>query len=186
MAYDFQYWFDELVKLKKDSDKSFEDPAFLRKERQKWQKGKFTDLVEEVERLRAAAKNEGDIPSFKEYVESLREDMIDLPQFVEFKHTKSERSAIPYLNEAENAEVEKWAQEFAEQYGDDLSKLEEGFLSKLAGGVSGFLLGPTIGRIVANALGVQKGILYDMFTSRVVSAALGVAIAKGIGGEYKK
>lgn len=83
-----------------------------------------------------------------------------------------------FLTESENAEVDQWVREFQEEFGTDLSNLDEGFLGKLVGGVTGFLVGPTIGKIIANALGVEKGILYDMFTSRLVNAALGTAIAK--------
>ena len=51
-------------------------------------------------------------------------------------------------------------------------ELQEGIL----GASAGFVAGPAIGKIVANALGIEKGILYDMLTSRLVSAALGNAI----------
>lgn len=54
------------------------------------------------------------------------------------------------------------------------AKLEEGFF----GAIAGFLIGPSVGRIIARALGIEKGILYDMLTSRLVSAALGSAIQK--------
>ena len=56
------------------------------------------------------------------------------------------------------------------------AKLAEGFL----GGLAGFLIGPSVGRVIARALGVEKGILYDMLTSRLVSAALGSAIQKNL------
>jgi len=51
-------------------------------------------------------------------------------------------------------------------------ELQEGIL----GTIAGFIMGPAIGKVVANALGIEKGILYDMLTSRLVSAALGNAI----------
>lgn len=54
--------------------------------------------------------------------------------------------------------------------------LQEGFL----GALTGFIVGPAIGKVIANALGVQKGILFDMLTSRLVSAALGSAIQKNL------
>jgi hypothetical protein len=188
MAYDFHYWFDELVNLKKaEGDKNFEDQTFVDKERKKWLKGKFTDLVETVTQLRKAEKkDESEIPSFKDYVQKVRleETFIDIPLFAEYYGSKFSNN-IPYLNEAENAEVDKWVKEFEDLHGNDLSKLDENFLTKIVGGAAGFVLGPTIGRIIANALGIDRGVLYDMFTSRVVSAALGVAIAKGVGGEYK-
>lgn len=125
-------------------------------------------------------------PSFKDYVQKLRDERIDVTQFNEFIDLKRSIQAIPYLNEAENAEVEKWVRLFEEECGGDINNLDEGWLGKLVGGAAGFVIGPSIGRIIANALGVDRGVLYDMFTSRVVSAALGVAIAKGLGGEYKK
>ena len=64
---------------------------------------------------------------------------------------------------------------------EGFENLEEGLLGSIIGGAAGFIIGPSIGKVIAKALGVQKGILYDMFTSRLVGAALGTAIAKGIG-----
>ncbi len=55
-------------------------------------------------------------------------------------------------------------------------RVDEGFL----GGAIGFLTGPMIGKIVARALGVREGVLYDLLTSRLVSTALGSAIQKAI------
>lgn len=58
-------------------------------------------------------------------------------------------------------------------------EVDEGLLSKAFGAISGFAIGPTIGKIIANALGVQKNsILYDFLTSRIVGSALGAALAK--------
>lgn len=64
---------------------------------------------------------------------------------------------------------------------EGLQNLDEGWLGKLVGGVAGFVIGPSIGKVIAKALGIQKGILYDMFTSRLVGAALGSAISKNLG-----
>jgi len=61
-----------------------------------------------------------------------------------------------------------------------LNNLDEGFLSKLIGGAAGFIIGPSVGKVIAKALGVEKGILYDMFTSRLVGAALGAALTKSL------
>jgi hypothetical protein len=49
------------------------------------------------------------------------------------------------------------------------------------GGVAGFLVGPAIGKVIANALGIEKGIIYDMLTSRLATAALGAALTKYMG-----
>ena len=61
---------------------------------------------------------------------------------------------------------------------EGLETIEEGFLSTLLGGAAGFVIGPSIGKVIAKALGIQKGIFYDMMTSRLVGAALGAAITK--------
>lgn len=55
--------------------------------------------------------------------------------------------------------------------------IDEGLLSTLLGGATGFLVGPIIGKAIAKVLGVEKGMLYDLLTSKVVTTALGVAIA---------
>jgi hypothetical protein len=56
-------------------------------------------------------------------------------------------------------------------------KIKEGLLGSLAG----FVVGPAIGKVIARALGIERGILYDMFTSRLVGAALGSAIQNNMG-----
>ena len=108
--------------------------------------------------------------------ESKSEKEQEIKLFTEY--IEQSNKGYEFLTESENAEVDKWVREFQEEYGNDLANLDEGFLGKLVGGVTGFLVGPTIGKIIANALGVEKGILYDMFTSRIVNAVLGTAIAK--------
>lgn len=55
---------------------------------------------------------------------------------------------------------------------------EEELYEGVFGGIVGFLAGPSVGKIVARALGLEKGILYDLITSRLVSAAIGSAIQK--------
>ena len=111
----------------------------------------------------------------------LQEESLNIPDFTDFRGNVD--YGIEYLTESENFEVDRWAQICADEF--DGNPMDEGFLGKLVGGVAGFLVGPTIGKIIANALGVNQGILYDMFTSRLVSAVLGSSIAKAFGGEYK-
>lgn len=73
--------------------------------------------------------------------------------------------------------------EILDTYGDTkIRDIDEGIISKVLGGIAGFAVGPSIGKVIANALGVQRGIIYDMLTSRLVGAALGAAITKYIGG----
>lgn len=67
--------------------------------------------------------------------------------------------------------------EEAERVGG-VDNIDEGFFGKAFGTVAGWLVGPTLGEVVANALGVEKGILYEFLTSRLAGAAVGNAIAK--------
>lgn len=88
---------------------------------------------------------------------------------------------VSYLTEAElhkSVEIYHKLNEAYEEGGIKLveTKIEEGLL----GGIAGFLIGPSVGKVIARALGVEKGILYDMLTSRLVSAALGSAIQKNL------
>jgi len=64
---------------------------------------------------------------------------------------------------------------------DGIAGLETAINEGIFGAALGFLIGPSIGKVIARALGVEKGILYDMFTSRLVSAALGNAIQNNKG-----
>lgn len=56
--------------------------------------------------------------------------------------------------------------------------LNESALGKLLGGLTGFALGKRLGKIIAKALGIEKGILFDLLTSRIFSTMVGVAIGK--------
>lgn len=110
-------------------------------------------------------------------------ESIDAPLFGE--HVDRRNSGISYLTEEENAQLDDMMVVFETEYGGDINKLDEGFFGKLVGGAAGFLAGPMIGRIIAKALGIEKGVLYDMFTSRLVSTALGAAIGKAMTGGNK-
>jgi len=63
---------------------------------------------------------------------------------------------------------------------EGLASLDEGFLSKIIGGAAGFVIGPSVGKIIAKALGINRGLLYDMLTSRLVGTALGSALTKNL------
>ncbi len=106
--------------------------------------------------------------------------------FKEFKIDPStgpifEEHLLENLNEADILEAERIYQELAAYIKENgIENLDEGILGRIIGGVAGFVIGPAVGKIVANALGIEKGILYDMFTSRLVSAALGASLAKNL------
>ena len=133
--------------------------------------------------------------AFKLFMEYKEENQKDFQLFSDYTLEESE---FPYLTEEENLEVNEYVKLYEEEYGDlskldnkfiakilkveesELENLDEGLFGKIIGGTAGLLFGAAIGKIIANALGVEKGILYDMFTSRLVNVALGAAIGKHI------
>lgn len=65
----------------------------------------------------------------------------------------------------------------------DLDRLNEeitneGFFGSIIGGLAGFALGKSVGKMIARVLGIQKGIFYDLLTSRLVGTALGATMGK--------
>ena len=86
------------------------------------------------------------------------------------------------LTEEQEAMIEDAVNTFiAEGKGiEDLeaAMLDEGLFGSLLGGLTGAALGKTVGKMVAKVLGVQKGVLYDLLTSRLVGAAFGATIGK--------
>jgi hypothetical protein len=101
-----------------------------------------------------------------------------IKSFKEFRNPSVlEQIEIYELNEQQIAEVgvlEEKMLVILEK--DGFQGLNKAINEGLFGATLGFLVGPSIGRVIARALGIEKGILYDMFTSRLVSAALGSAI----------
>ena len=55
-----------------------------------------------------------------------------------------------------------------------LTRIDEGLITMITSAI----VGPEIGKVVANALGVEKGLLYDFLTSRLTAIAIGEAIVK--------
>jgi len=104
--------------------------------------------------------------------------------FKEFKYPAKpifESYELEGLNESEVKEAERIYQELTEYLKEHgIEDLDEGILGRIIGGVAGFVIGPAVGKVIANALGIERGILYDMFTSRLVAAALGSSIAKNL------
>lgn len=78
------------------------------------------------------------------------------------------------LNEAQIIEVEN----ASEQIADLIKKgeMDEGVMGSIIGGLTGVTIGPSIGRAICKALGVEKGLLYDLFTSRIFTTAISAYI----------
>ena len=88
----------------------------------------------------------------------------------------------PELEAKVDAALEEFVRQFKNEDGSfDLDRLEEGIINEgllgsIIGGLTGFALGKSVGKMIAKVLGIQKGIFYDLLTSRVVGAALGLSL----------
>ena len=134
------------------------------------------------------------IEKSQNFIDSAKEDkksneMID---FLDMKMIENEQiidmTDRLYENLEGDEDFEILTEELIEHFGAagiDVDKMDEGILGTLIGGVAGFFIGPKIGRIIARALGIEKGILFDMFNSKLVGAALGAAIVKSFKGKKK-
>lgn len=81
-----------------------------------------------------------------------------------------------------SVDIEANALYIIESIGEEEEFLNEGVLSSAIGAIGGFAVGPAVGKIVADVLGIEKrSMLRDFFESRLVGSALGSAIVKNFG-----
>ena len=78
------------------------------------------------------------------------------------------------LNESQMIEVENVSEQIAELI--KKGEIDEGVIKSLVGGLTGITIGPSIGNAICKALGIQKGLLYDLFTSRIFTTAVAAYI----------
>ena len=74
------------------------------------------------------------------------------------------------LNESQIIEVENTSEQIAEMLKS--GNIDEGVIGSLIGGLTGATIGPSIGKAICKALGVERGLLYDLFTSRIFTTAV--------------
>ena len=74
------------------------------------------------------------------------------------------------LNESQMIEVENASQQIAELIKN--GEIDEGVIGSLIGGLTGVTIGPSIGKAICKALGIEKGLLYDLLTSRIFTTAV--------------
>ena len=60
-------------------------------------------------------------------------------------------------------------------------EINEGFFGTLLGGLAGVTIGATVMKAVCKALGLEKGMIYDLLTSKLVCGIAGAAIANNLG-----
>ena len=78
------------------------------------------------------------------------------------------------LNESQMIEVENASEQIAELIKN--GALDEGIIKSLVGGLTGATIGPSIGKAICKALGIERGLLYDLFTSRIFTTAVAAYI----------
>ena len=74
------------------------------------------------------------------------------------------------LNESQMIEVENASKQIAELIKN--GEIDEGVIGSLIGGLTGVTIGPSIGKAICKALGIERGLLYDLFTSRIFTTAV--------------
>ena len=78
------------------------------------------------------------------------------------------------LTESQVIEVENVSEQIAEMI--KKGEIDEGVIGSLVGGLAGVTLGPSIGKAICKALGIEKGLLYDLLTSRIFTTAVAAYI----------
>lgn len=92
----------------------------------------------------------------------------------------------PELEAKVNEAIDAFIKEYQNEDGSyDLDRLNEeitneGLLGSIIGGLAGFALGKSVGTMICRVLGVERGILFDLLTSRLVGTALGASLGKRI------
>ena len=74
------------------------------------------------------------------------------------------------LNESQMIEVENASEQIAELIKN--GEVDEGVIGSLIGGLTGVTIGPSIGKAICKALGIERGLLYDLLTSRIFTTAV--------------
>lgn len=86
---------------------------------------------------------------------------------------------INNLKEINNNELENQLfEEYKQILNENNIQLDEGIIKTLAGAGVGYITGPALGKAICKALGIEKGILYDLMTSKLVTTAIGAALSK--------
>ena len=74
------------------------------------------------------------------------------------------------LSESQLIEVENASEQISEMI--KKGEIVEGVFGSLIGGFAGVTIGPSIGKAICKALGIEKGLLYDLFNSRIFTTAV--------------
>ena len=108
--------------------------------------------------------------------------MKEFPTYLDLKYAKGskifEAEQIKGMSPEQLQEAEKAYNLLVEklQKGEEI---DEGIFGAIIGGGLGMLAGPAIGKAICSVLGIKEdGPLGKLFTSRLVTTAMGVALGK--------
>lgn len=85
-----------------------------------------------------------------------------------------------HISEQREMLIESKSDELAQMITEG-QEINEGFFSSLLGGLAGLTIGATVMKAVCKAIGLEKGMIYDLLTSKLVCGIAGAAIANNLG-----
>lgn len=110
-----------------------------------------------LEALKAAQNGEAfDESVFTQITEN------ELPELI-YEASKS----YNHINESEEKNILDCIRDVTNE-----QEVDEGIIAGVLGGLAGVAVGPKIGEALCSALNVQKGVFYDLLTSRIVTGAI--------------
>ena len=93
---------------------------------------------------------------------------------------KNLKQHINEITEQKQLLIESKSDELAQMIIEG-QEINEGLFSTLLGGLAGVTIGATVMKAVCKALGLEKGMIYDLLTSKLVCGIAGAAIANNLG-----
>ena len=88
----------------------------------------------------------------------------ELPELI-YEASKS----YDHVNESEEKNILDCIRDVVNGDGEEV---DEGIIAGVLGGLAGVAFGPKVGQALCSSLGVQKGPLYDLLCSRLVTTAI--------------
>lgn len=111
-----------------------------------------------------------------EIIESLRmcADGLSIDESIFSNISEEEFTELFFEAFNENTSINESSKNILDYIADAANgkEVDEGVLAGILGGGIGLALGPKVGQAICNALNIQKGVLYDLLNSRLVTTAI--------------
>lgn len=111
-----------------------------------------------------------------EIIESLRmcADGLSIDESIFSNISEEEFTELFFEAFNENTSINESSKNILDYIADAVNgkEVDEGVLAGILGGGIGLALGPKVGQAICNALNIQKGVLYDLLNSRLVTTAI--------------